>query len=167
MNIFITHKNPEESAKYLVDLDIKRAKKMLIESIQITSEAIRLLYNLNNDQVFYKFQGNKTPLFWVMQNKENLKWIISYIFHLHLELGNKKIYVKYRKNNPKYKDDLLLDAFHSWIIELKIKYLDHYYNSNYVKIFPMCLCEKSSVIKFENKCSVYNAYKKLLENKTK
>lgn len=158
MNIFITHELPADAAKYLFAKDLKRARKMLIESVQIASYAISKLYNVDP---FYKMQGNKAPVFWAMQNINNLYWLIAYISELNTILVQNGSVVADRKHGMPF----LAASLNRWINEvtpfnLAMAILDR------KRPEFACVCERSCMIRYENNCTVFEAYQKLIEEKT-
>lgn len=93
MNIFATSKNPCVSANFL---DTKRQIKMILESAQIMSSALRL--NGCEDIRLYKLTHSKHPCVkWAGASRSNFKWLLKHFKCLHA------IYkYKYRRTHKSY-----------------------------------------------------------------
>jgi Pyrimidine dimer DNA glycosylase len=76
MNIFVTDMDPARSASYLDD---KRVIKMILESAQLLSAAVRL----NNFDVGYKLTHKNHPCsIWTRQSKDNFDWLVEHTYAL-------------------------------------------------------------------------------------
>ena len=74
MNIFITNKCPVKSAKFL---DTKRVNKMILESAQMLSTAIR--YHGYEGDLAYKITHKNHPSnIWVRENRSNYNWLLNH-----------------------------------------------------------------------------------------
>jgi hypothetical protein len=71
MNIFATSPDPEESACALDDL---RVAKMMMETAQLMSTAVRIVFERDVD--IYKIAYRNHPCaVWARENKENFAWL--------------------------------------------------------------------------------------------
>lgn len=78
MNIFVTHPSPAVSASFLCD---KRQNKMLVESAQMLSTAIRMLTDNDPewcDGLYKKTHYNHPCNVWVRQSLRNFQWLVSH-----------------------------------------------------------------------------------------
>jgi hypothetical protein len=101
MNIFITDIDPIVSAINECDRHIV---KMPTESAQILSAVQRICGN--NNPVLYKVPtGNKIPIQWVLQGRENYLWLLNHYIALCNEYT--KRYKKFIKSGNKQLVDVL------------------------------------------------------------
>jgi len=78
MNIFYTHTNPYDCAKFL-STDRKRHNKMILESVQLLCSALII----NGIEAPYKLTHKNHPCtIWAAKNKENFKWLLDYTTNL-------------------------------------------------------------------------------------
>jgi hypothetical protein len=79
MNIFYLHDDPQVCAQYHND---KHVNKMLIESVQLLSNALNLL----GRPAPYKLTHKNHPCsIWVRENRNNYKWLWYLAYNLGLE----------------------------------------------------------------------------------
>ena len=137
MNIFVTSKCPIESADNLCN---KRTIKMILESAQMLSTAIRLTLDssLYDDKILYKATHQNHPCsLWVRESYENFIWLCR-----HAKQMNKN----YRSISGK--DHKSMDIIH---------YCERLSGRiNYSIITPFTNCTKD----FKNEINVHDAYKK-------
>lgn len=74
MNIFCTSDCPIESAKYLDD---KRVRKMLLESGQLLSTAMRV-HGYSGDEVYKIAYKNHPSNIWTRATQGNYKWLLEH-----------------------------------------------------------------------------------------
>ena len=74
MNIFCTSDCPVESAKYLDD---KRVRKMLLESGQLLSTAMRV-HGYSGDEVYKIAYKNHPSNIWTRATQGNYKWLLEH-----------------------------------------------------------------------------------------
>ena len=94
MNIFALDKCPMQSAQWLDDI---RKNKMILESAQMLSTAVRLLSgkpievslfsNLFSDSIYKVAYANHPCTIWARQSRDNFKWLLSHMSHLWLQKG--------------------------------------------------------------------------------
>lgn len=73
MNIFVLDHNPVKSAKFHCDKHLK----MILESAQMLSTCIRHL-GVDDDDILYKKFNPKHPCnLWLMESRENVKWLMD------------------------------------------------------------------------------------------
>lgn len=144
MNIFVTSSCPIESAKYL---DNKRVVKMVLESAQMLSTAIRL--NGYKGMRAYKIVSKNHPCnIWVRTSRGNYKWLIEHFKALSDEYTRR--YGKVHKSFRLY--DLFLNKI-NLIPEGKLTE------------FTNCAANKEHNICFKHVKNVHKAYKKYLKKR--
>ena len=74
MNIFVTSKCPVESAKFLDD---KRCQKMVLESAQLLSTALRV-NGYKGDDVYKIAHLNHPSSVWCRTTQGNYKWLLEH-----------------------------------------------------------------------------------------
>lgn len=74
MNIFATSPCPIKSATYLQG---KRATKMVLESAQLLSTALRV-HGYEGDKAYKKTHLNHPCTKWVCESRENYKWLLDH-----------------------------------------------------------------------------------------
>ena len=84
MNIFALSRCPMQSAWWLDDI---RKNKMILESAQMLSTAVRVL-SPDTDLSMYKVAYLNHPCtIWARQSRDNFKWLLSHMSHLWLQKG--------------------------------------------------------------------------------
>tara|TARA_Y100000310_G_C20306913_1_gene634384 strand:- start:88 stop:567 length:480 start_codon:yes stop_codon:yes gene_type:complete len=81
MNIFVTNTNSFLAAQ---DLDDKRVVKMVLETAQLLSTALRF-HGVESTTLYKTTHVNHPCAIWVRQNKCNYKWTLDYFFALCTE----------------------------------------------------------------------------------
>lgn len=140
MNIFITSPSPAKSARFLDD---KRAIKMILESAQMLSTALRG-YGMDDNRLYKACHVNHPASIWCRQNRSNFNWLLAHFRALceeytkrygkvHKSFGLYPIFVENAKIIPKGKrtdfancaanKELNLDFKHLPIFEAYEKYL--------------------------------------------
>lgn len=84
MNIFALDKCPMQSAQWLDDI---RKNKMILESAQMLSTAVRVLCPDTDLSVYKVAYLNHPCTIWARQSRENFKWLLSHMAHLYLQKG--------------------------------------------------------------------------------
>ena len=79
MNIFALSECPEQSALWLDDI---RKNKMILESAQMLSTAIRWLDPDTTLPVYKLAYINHPCSKWARRSRGNFKWLLSHMFHL-------------------------------------------------------------------------------------
>ena len=82
MNIFALDKCPMQSAQWLDDI---RKNKMILESAQMLSTAVRVLSPDTDLSVYKVAYLNHPCTIWARQSRENFKWLLSHMSHLFLQ----------------------------------------------------------------------------------
>jgi hypothetical protein len=72
MNIFVLDRDPVMAAKYHCDKHLK----MILESAQMLSTCIRHL-GVNDDVLYQKFNPKHPCNLWLMESRENVKWLLT------------------------------------------------------------------------------------------
>ncbi len=72
MNIFVLDKDPIQAAKFHCDKHLK----MILESGQMLSTCIRHL-GVEDNNLYKKFNPKHRCNLWLMESRENVKWLIS------------------------------------------------------------------------------------------
>ena len=82
MQLFIVSKDPAKCAAYLDD---RRANKIILESAQMLSDAVRsnCLDELPN--LYRKCMPKHPCSLWVAKSRENFEWTVEYWRHLNIE----------------------------------------------------------------------------------
>jgi hypothetical protein len=78
MNIFATSKNPREAAKFL---DNKRVVKMVLETAQLLSGALRL-NGVEEDRLYKLTHENHPCSIWTRKTRGNYNWLLMYFINL-------------------------------------------------------------------------------------
>ena len=84
MNIFALDKCPMQSAWWLDDI---RKNKMILESAQMLSTAVRVLSPDTDLSVYKVAYLNHPCTIWARQSRDNFKWLLSHMSHLWLQKG--------------------------------------------------------------------------------
>ena len=84
MNIFALSRCPMQSAWWLDDI---RKNKMILESAQMLSTAVRVLSPDTDLQVYKVAYLNHPCTIWARQSRDNFKWLLSHMSHLWLQKG--------------------------------------------------------------------------------
>jgi len=84
MNIFALSRCPMQSAWWLDDI---RKNKMILESAQMLSTAVRVLSPDTDLQVYKVAYLNHPCTIWARQSRDNFKWLLSHMSHLFLQKG--------------------------------------------------------------------------------
>jgi len=82
MNIFALSRCPMQSAWWLDDI---RKNKMILESAQMLSTAVRVLSPDTDLQVYKVAYLNHPCTIWARQSRDNFKWLLSHMSHLFLQ----------------------------------------------------------------------------------
>ena len=75
MNIFATYDCPKKSANFM---DKKRCIKMILESAQMLSTALRF-YNCNDHRLYKTSHLNHPTSIWCRENQSNFMWLINHM----------------------------------------------------------------------------------------
>ena len=139
MNIFFTSLDPAECARYLDD---KRVVKMILESAQMLSTAIRS----TGLEVGYKStHANHPSNVWVRRSKQNYEWLVSHALELSKEYTRR--YGKVHKSEA-----IILElAKHSSRLP-----------SIGLTVLPNCAANKEHGLDFKSEPCIYTAYRKYL-----
>jgi hypothetical protein len=78
MNIFATYECPEKSANFL---DNKRMVKMILESAQMLSGALRW-HEVDNDNLYKQSHINHPCSIWVRESRANYQWLLNHFIAL-------------------------------------------------------------------------------------
>ena len=84
MNIFALSRCPMQSAWWLDDI---RKNKMILESAQMLSTAVRVLSPDTDLSVYKVAYLNHPCTIWARQSRDNFKWLLSHMSHLFLQKG--------------------------------------------------------------------------------
>jgi len=84
MNIFALSRCPMQSAWWLDDI---RKNKMILESAQMLSTAVRTLCPDTDLSVYKVAYLNHPCTIWARQSRGNFKWLLSHMSHLWLQKG--------------------------------------------------------------------------------
>ena len=84
MNIFALSRCPMQSAWWLDDI---RKNKMILESAQMLSTAVRVLSPDTDLSVYKVAYLNHPCTIWARQSRDNFKWLLSHMSHLWLQKG--------------------------------------------------------------------------------
>lgn len=76
MNIFFTHSSPAEAARALDD---KRVNKMIIETAQLLSTALRLLEYPGADRLYRATHDNHPCTLWLLESPANMRWTLRHL----------------------------------------------------------------------------------------
>jgi len=82
MNIFALSRCPMQSAWWLDDI---RKNKMILESAQMLSTAVRVLSPDTDLSVYKVAYLNHPCTIWARQSRDNFKWLLSHMSHLFLQ----------------------------------------------------------------------------------
>jgi hypothetical protein len=82
MNIFVLDKDPIQAAKYHCDKHLK----MILESAQMLSTCVRHL-GVEDANLYKKFNPKHPCNLWLMESRENVKWLID----MATQLGNENV----------------------------------------------------------------------------
>lgn len=143
MNIFATDQDPIKSALWLDDV---RANKMILESAQMLSTAIRVLDQ--SDHPIYKPTHSKHPCtLWAWASRENFDWLCE---HMEGLLSRK----------PNHKSGFVLDYARGWV-----------HNSHFSQIsrtqFANCARNLEVGVDFSEEKNVHTAYRKYMKARWK
>lgn len=95
MNIFVLDRDPVVAAKLLYEYGPMRANKMIIESIQMLSTAIRFHKPYTDLKVWHTAYVNHPCTRWARQTRENYDWLLLHLVGL---MTNYK--ERYNKDHP-------------------------------------------------------------------
>ena len=84
MNIFALSRCPMQSAWWLDDI---RKNKMILESAQMLSTAVRWLDPDTTLPVYKLAYINHPCSIWARKSRDNFKWLLSHMAHLYLQKG--------------------------------------------------------------------------------
>ena len=87
MNIFALSRCPMQSAWWLDDI---RKNKMILESAQMLSTAVRWLDPDTTLPVYKLAYINHPCSKWARKSRSNFKWLLSHMYHLYLQKGGNK-----------------------------------------------------------------------------
>lgn len=144
MNIFITDKCPIKSAKYL---DTKRVNKMILESAQMLSTAIRL-QGIEDPALYKSTHQNHPSNVWARKTRQNFLWLLRHFKALVEEY-------KFRRGKV-HKSYLLYITF--------IKYADIFPNLGLTE-FANCAANDSKGISYKHIADVTKAYQLYLNDR--
>ncbi len=142
MNIFVTDLDPVIAARNLCD---KHVSKMLLESTQLLSNAVRV-YHPDAETAPYKFTQATHPCSkWVTEARENFDWLLDHAYEINREfkarfdnthkchealkhISNVKRYMRFPQHKmtsfkhvmPRiYRVEDIVSAYRSYIIDAK------------------------------------------------
>lgn len=144
MNIFFTSPDPTECAEYLDD---KRVNKMILETAQMLSTALRLS-GYSGDDVYKPTHANHPSNVWIRSSKANYEWAINHLKALGLE--------KQRRTGKGHKSLDLLEVF------IKNK---HLIKEGPLTPFANCAANKELNLDFKCLTDVHKAYKLYLKQR--
>ncbi len=81
MNIFFTSKDPVEAAR---NLDTKRVNKMILESAQMLSTALRE-HGYSGDEIYKSTHKNHPSTVWARATRANYCWLLQHFEALAVE----------------------------------------------------------------------------------
>lgn len=110
MNIFVLSEKPWKSALYLDDL---RKNKMIVESCQMLSSCMNILYPDHGFNVYATTHPKHPCNIWLREDINHFIWLLEYTQALLLQKGE-------NKNGSPHKCSELIPFFH--------KFLDNYWN---------------------------------------
>ena len=84
MNIFALDQCPMQSALWLDDI---RKNKMILESAQMLSTAVRTLCPDTDLEVYRVAYLNHPCTIWARQSRANFSWLLSHMSHLFIQKG--------------------------------------------------------------------------------
>ena len=84
MNIFALDQCPMQSALWLDDI---RKNKMILESAQMLSTAVRTLCPDTDLEVYRVAYLNHPCTIWARQSRANFRWLLSHMSHLFIQKG--------------------------------------------------------------------------------
>jgi len=86
MNLFVTSLSPKQAVK---SLDTKRLNKMILETAQMMSTALRC-YHCSDSQLYKKTHENHPVSIWVRETKANYMWTLTYLVSAIEEYFNRR-----------------------------------------------------------------------------
>ena len=129
MNIFALDKCPMQSAQWLDDI---RKNKMILESAQMLSTAVRVLSPDTDLSVYKVAYLNHPCTIWARQSRDNFKWLLSHMSHLFLQKDGLHKSANLLTDFQKYADDGYfpsenLTPFANWArnLERGVDYSEH------------------------------------------
>lgn len=152
MNIFATSDNPQKCAQVLDD---SRVIKMILESAQLLSGAIRVLVRdgvIHNHiakeacekDLIYKLTHEHHPCsVWARSNRENYSWLLNHLYHLSHE------YTVRRFKSTTHKSALLLPP---------LEFLGRFIPNN-GPLTPFPCCVDGEVLTYLSNGDTHEAYK--------
>lgn len=90
MNLFIFSPNLKHSAEYFFNRDPRRARKQIVEAVQMIAMAVEefglrsLKTTLGKNYQWTKAQFSHPVSKWVREKKENFLWTVAYVYNLEL-----------------------------------------------------------------------------------
>ena len=81
MNIFVLDKNPRRAAQAHCD---KHVSKMVVESVQLLSTALRF-YNVSDNKLYRSSHQNHPCAIWTRTTKTNFLWLCEFAEELGIE----------------------------------------------------------------------------------
>jgi hypothetical protein len=137
MNIFFTSECPIECAKFLDD---KRALKMVLETAQMLSTALRV-HGYEGDGIYKMTHKNHPSSVWARETRENFQWLLR-----HFKALSDEYTFRYGKV---HKSSRLLDVFkdHEFMIP-----------EGSLTPFANCAANKSVGVDFKHIKDVTKAY---------
>lgn len=142
MNIFVTSLCPVESAKFLDD---KRCVKMVLETAQMLSTAVR---SIGIDAGYKATHINHPCNQWTRRSKQNFLWLYRHGLALAAEYEN--------RFNKQHKSLLVIKSLAKYI---------NYFPPIGLTNFANCAANKSLGIDYKNHPNVYMAYKLYLNDR--
>ena len=135
MNIFATSSSPSESAVWLDDL---RKNKMILESAQMLSTAMRILETSTDWPVYKAAYVNHPCTVWTRQSLGNFQWLLDHMICL--------------SDNREHKSKRLIPTF-KFFLESSTKFPE-------IKLTPFCNCTT-----YKEEEDVHQAYQMYLIDK--
>lgn len=146
MNIFFTDECPIKCAQYL---DSKRVSKMILETAQMLSTAIRV-HGYTGSEAYKTTHLNHPSSIWCRTTKANFKWLRSHLVALYAE--------KLRRTGKGHKSFDLYPLFVKYEYLIPEGELTHFAN---------CAANKSLGLDYKHIQSTTDAYKAYLSKRFK
>lgn len=147
MNIFVSNSCPVKSAQFL---DTLRCNKMILESAQMLSTALR--QHGADDSILYKTTHLNHPMsIWCRENKSNYTWLLE-----HMEALAKEYYRRRGKWHLSYTKLFTI-----------LKRGAQYLPDGQLTPFPNCAANKSKGVCFKHIPDVHEAYRLYLNERWK
>ena len=145
MNIFALSRCPMQSAQWLDDI---RKNKMILESAQMLSTAVRVLSPDTDLSVYKVAYMNHPCTIWARQSRDNFKWLLSHMSHLFLQ------------KDGLHKSASLLTDFQ--------KYADSgYFSSEGLTPFANCARNLERGVDYSDVKNVHKAYRMYMNDRWK